>query len=92
MDEDEFFVTYSVGVAIYPDNGRDYITLLRHADTAQSIAKSKGRDQIVIFDDEMVSMIKQQTELIAQLRRAIENQEFSLHYQPTFAKHSSMSA
>jgi len=82
LDEDEFFVTYSVGVAIYPDNGRDYITLLRHADTAQSIAKSKGRDQIVIFDDEMVSMIKQQTELIAQLRRAIENQEFSLHYQP----------
>jgi len=82
LDEDEFFVTYSVGVAIYPDNGIDYITLLRHADTAQSIAKSKGRDQIVIFDDEMVSMIKQQTELLAQLRRAIENQEFSLHYQP----------
>jgi len=82
LEKDEFFVTYSVGVALYPDNGKDYITLLRHADAAQSIAKSKGKDQIVIFDDEMVSIIRQQTELIAQLRKAIGNQEFSLHYQP----------
>jgi len=45
LDEDEFFVTFSVGVALYPDNGKDYITLLRHADAAQSIAKAKGKDQ-----------------------------------------------
>ncbi len=82
LDEDEFFVTYSVGVALYPDNGKDYITLLRHADAAQSIAKAKGKDQIVIFDDEMVTIIQQQTELLNQLRHAIENKEFSLHYQP----------
>ncbi|MFH1694052.1 MAG: EAL domain-containing protein [Bacillota bacterium] len=82
LDEDDFFITYSVGVALYPDNGNDYITLLRHADVAQSIAKSKGKDQIVIFDDEMVTMIQQQTELLNQLRHAIENKEFSLHYQP----------
>ena len=82
LDEDDFFITYSVGVALYPDNGKDYITLLRHADAAQSIAKSKGKDQIVIFDDEMVTMIKQQTELLNYLRHAIANEEFSLHYQP----------
>lgn len=82
LDEDNFFITYSVGVALYPDNGKDYITLLRHADAAQSIAKSKGKDQIVIFDDEMVTMIKQQTELLNYLRHAITNEEFSLHYQP----------
>ncbi len=87
LEEDEFFVTFSVGVALYPDHGKDYITLLRHADAAQSIAKAKGRDQIVIFDDEMVTMIRQQTELLNQLRRAIENKEFSLHYQPIINLH-----
>ena len=82
LDNDDFFVTYSAGIALYPDHGTDYITLLRHADAAMSIAKSKGKDQSVIFDDEMVMMIKQQTELLNQLRVAITNNEFSLHYQP----------
>jgi diguanylate cyclase len=82
LDEDDFFITYSAGVALYPDHGTDYITLMRHADAAVSIAKSKGKDQIVIFDEEMVSMIKQQTEILNQLRQAIPNHEFSLHYQP----------
>ena len=82
LDEDDFFITYSAGVALYPDHGLDYITLLRHSDAAMSIAKSKGRDQIVIFDDEMVTLIKQQTEILNQLRQAIHNDEFTLHYQP----------
>jgi len=82
LDEDDFFITFSAGVALYPDHGTDYITLMRHADAAVSIAKSKGKDQIVIFDEEMVSMIKQQTEILNQLRQAIPNNEFSLHYQP----------
>ena len=55
---------------------------MRHSDAAMSIAKSKGRDQTVIFDDEMVTVIKQQTEILNQLRVAIENNEFQLFYQP----------
>jgi len=82
LDEDDFFITFSAGVALYPDHGTDYITLMRHADAAVSIAKSKGKDQIVIFDEEMVTMIKQQTEILNQLRQAIPNHEFSLNYQP----------
>jgi diguanylate cyclase (GGDEF)-like protein len=82
LDEDHFFITYSAGVALYPDHGKDYLTLFRHADAAMSMAKAKGKDQIVIFDDEMVSLIKQQTEILTQLRTAIQNNEFSLHYQP----------
>ncbi len=82
LDEDDFFITYSAGIALYPDHGTDFITLFRHADAAMSIAKSKGKDQIVIFDDEMVHIIKQQTELLNQLRMAIEQDEFTLHYQP----------
>ncbi len=82
LEEDHFFVIYSAGVALYPDHGKDYITLFRHADAAMSMAKSKGKDQIVIFDDEMVLLIKQQTEILNQLRSAISNDQFSLHYQP----------
>ncbi len=82
LDEDQFFITISGGIALYPDHGKDYITLMRHADAAMSIAKSKGRDQIVIFDEEMVMVIKQQTELLNQLRQAIHQNEFQLHYQP----------
>ncbi len=82
LQQDDFFITYSGGVALYPDHGSDYVTLMRHADAAMSIAKSKGKDQIVIFDDEMVTVIKQQTELLNQLRQAIQNNEFQLYYQP----------
>ena len=82
LDKDEYFVTFSGGVALAPDHGHDYITLLRHADSALSMAKNKGKDRLVIFDDEMVTMITQQTEMLNQLRNAIPNHEFSLHYQP----------
>lgn len=82
LDKDDFYVTFSGGIALYPDHGSNYITLLRHADAAMSIAKSKGKDQFVIFDDEMVTVIKQQTEILNHLRQAIVNQEMSLHYQP----------
>ncbi|BCR36502.1 putative bifunctional diguanylate cyclase/phosphodiesterase [Mariniplasma anaerobium] len=82
LDKDEYYVTFSGGVALAPDHGNDYITLLRHADSALSMAKNKGKDQLVIFDDEMVTMITQQTELLNLLRNAIPNHEFSLHYQP----------
>lgn len=82
LDKDEYYITFSGGVALAPDHGNDYITLLRHADSALSMAKSKGKDQLVIFDDEMVMMITQQTEMLNQLRNAIPNHEFSLHYQP----------
>ena len=82
LEKDDFFVTFSGGIALYPDHGTNYITLLRHADAAMSIAKSKGKDQFVIFDDEMVTVIKQQTEILNNLRQAIINHEMSLHYQP----------
>ncbi len=82
LDKDEFYVSFSGGVALAPDHGKDYITLLRHADSALSMAKNKGKDQLVIFDDEMVTMITQQTELLNHLRNAIPNHEFSIAYQP----------
>ena len=82
LDKDEFFITYIAGVAVYPDHGKDYITLLRHADAAHSMAKQRGKDQVVIFDEEMIDMVKQKTQLANELRNAIGKLEFALHYQP----------
>ncbi|MBN2268555.1 MAG: bifunctional diguanylate cyclase/phosphodiesterase, partial [Acholeplasmataceae bacterium] len=78
----DHFVTLSVGVAFYPDHGKDYISLLRHADVALSHAKSNRKDQIVIFDYQMIQSIENQASLSNQLRSAITNKEFSVAYQP----------
>ncbi|MBE0701423.1 MAG: EAL domain-containing protein [Acholeplasmataceae bacterium] len=82
FENDEFFVTYSSGITLFPDHGSSYITLMQNADTAMSIAKNKGKDQMVIFDDEMLQMTTKRIDLTNQLRQAIKNNEFSLHYQP----------
>jgi len=82
LDSDAFYLTFSSGVTLYPDHGQDFITLFRHADAAMSLAKSKGKDQYVIFDEEMVTIVKQQTELLNSLRKAIQQEQLSIHYQP----------
>jgi len=82
LDSDAFYLTFSSGVTLYPDHGQDFITLFRHADAAMSLAKSKGKDQYVIFDEEMVTIVKQQTELLNSLRKAIQQEQMSIHYQP----------
>lgn len=82
LENDAFYLTFSSGVTLYPDHGKDFITLFRHADAAMSLAKSKGKDQYVIFDEEMVTIVKEQTELLNSLRKAIHHGEMSIHYQP----------
>ena len=64
------------------NHGSDYISLLRHADVALSHAKSNRKDQVVIFDMKMIDFIESQSQLSNQLRGAITNNEFSVHYQP----------
>lgn len=82
LGEDDHFVTLSAGVSVFPTHGQDYINLLRHADMALSQAKSNRKDQVVIYDDKMTDAVSQQSILTNQLRNAIQNNEFYLHYQP----------
>lgn len=82
LNLDDHFVTFSVGVVFYPEQGNDYISLLRHAYVALSHAKSNRKDQIVIFDMKMIASIETQSQLSNQLRSAIINNEFTVHYQP----------
>jgi diguanylate cyclase (GGDEF)-like protein len=78
----EFFTTASIGVAIYPIDGEDPQTLLKSADTAMYVAKSRGRNNIQFFSAEMNAASLAKTDLESRLRRALKSGELQLHYQP----------
>ena len=78
----DFNVTCSIGVALYPDDGSDPATLLKHADSAMYRAKEQGRNNFQFFTAELNRAITERLELESQLRRALERGQFELHYQP----------
>ncbi len=82
IPQGDFNVTCSIGVALYPDDGDSAQTLLKHADTAMYRAKEKGRNNFQFFTAELNALITQRLELENKLRRALERQQFELHYQP----------
>jgi diguanylate cyclase (GGDEF)-like protein/PAS domain S-box-containing protein len=78
----EVFVGGSVGVAMFPDDGRDIDTLLKNADTAMYRAKEAGRGAFQFYDASMNARALDRLMMETRLRRALERQEFVLHYQP----------
>jgi diguanylate cyclase (GGDEF)-like protein len=78
----DFFVTLSIGVALYPRDGSDAETLIRHADTAMYQAKSEGRDNFQFYMPDMSVAVHERVSLEGSLRQALERGEFVLHYQP----------
>lgn len=77
-------VTPSVGIAMYPKDGANFDELLKTADTAMYRAKDEGRNGYRFYTPEMNQAVFQRMVLESSLRRAIENREFVLHYQPKF--------
>jgi EAL domain-containing protein (putative c-di-GMP-specific phosphodiesterase class I) len=72
----------SIGVAVYPDDGHNFETLLKKADIAMYLAKEAGRNTYRFFNDKMNSKADETLHLQNGLRRALTNGEFILHYQP----------
>ncbi|MBI2312658.1 MAG: EAL domain-containing protein [Betaproteobacteria bacterium] len=72
----------SIGIGIYPADGGDIKTLLRNADTAMYHAKEKGRNNYQFFSHDMNVRVVERLNLESALRRALERDEFVLHYQP----------
>ncbi|MDP3821881.1 MAG: EAL domain-containing protein [Burkholderiales bacterium] len=75
-------VTVSAGVAIFPQDGTDVETLLRHADIAMYRAKAAGRDGFALFGAHDGKPAEARFKLELELRRAIDAEELVLHYQP----------
>ena len=78
----EVFVGGSIGVAIYPDDGRDIDTLLKNADTAMYRAKESGRASYQFYLPQMNERAAERLKIESRLRGALERGEFVLHYQP----------
>ncbi len=72
----------SMGAAIFPEDGRDFETLLKKADMAMYRAKEAGRNTYRFFDEAMNADAVGHLQLLGGLRRALERHEFTLHYQP----------
>jgi diguanylate cyclase (GGDEF)-like protein/PAS domain S-box-containing protein len=78
----EVHISASVGIAVYPDDGNDPDTLIKYADSAMYRAKQAGRDTYRFFTAQMNVDALDRLDLETALRRAIDNEEFVLHYQP----------
>ncbi|HLP98950.1 MAG TPA: EAL domain-containing protein [Sideroxyarcus sp.] len=74
--------SFSIGVSIYPDDGREFDTLLKNADTALYQSKDSGRNTYRFFSEKMNLDAQEQLHLQGQLRNAVSNRELELHYQP----------
>jgi len=81
VQEMEFSVTASVGIAIFPQDGDDPHVLLRNADTAMYRSKRKGRNTYNVFTPEMGDVVMKRVEIDSKLRRALEAGDFYLKYQ-----------
>ena len=82
VDQHELFVTLSLGISIYPDDGLDSDTLMANADAAMYRAKETGRDSFQWFAAEMNTLAKERVSMDGQLRQALRLGQLSLHYQP----------
>jgi len=82
INDHELFVTVSIGTSIYPFDGEDIETLLKNADTAMYHAKEQGRNNCKFFSESMNEDSERKLDLEERLRRALTNDELSVHYQP----------
>ncbi len=82
VGEHQLFITCSIGLSVYPRDGKDVQTLLKHADAAMYQAKAEGRNQFQFFIPSMNARIRERFMLEARLRGALEREEFLLYYQP----------
>jgi diguanylate cyclase (GGDEF)-like protein len=78
----EIFSTASIGICIFPTDGKDSVELLKNSDLAMYHAKEQGKNNYVFFSEKMNIQMKKRMKLETQLRHALRENQFVLHYQP----------
>jgi diguanylate cyclase (GGDEF)-like protein len=84
LEGKQLFTSASIGIAIFPENGENAETLLKHADISMYAAKAQGGNCFAFFCEEMNRQAQENRHMEADLRRALDNDEFYLEYQPQF--------
>ena len=82
VDGQEFLMSASIGISTFPDDGKDAETLLKNADIAMYRAKDQGRNNYQFYSAQMNKHTFERLAMESSLRRAVERNEFLLHYQP----------
>jgi diguanylate cyclase (GGDEF)-like protein/PAS domain S-box-containing protein len=81
LDDEEFRIAAKIGIALFPHDGADAATLFKHAEVALKKAKVGG-DRYLFYAQRMTQTVAGRLTLENQLRRALDREEFTLHYQP----------
>lgn len=82
LDGQTLFISVSIGISLFPNDAVDAEQLLRNADAALFKAKSQGRESYAMYNEELTTQARQRVELASELRRAIEQDELRVFYQP----------
>jgi diguanylate cyclase (GGDEF)-like protein len=82
LDTHEIFVTASIGISLYPEDGEDCNSLLKYADTAMYHAKNCGKNNAKLYSSSLTMQIMSHVKLEVGLRKALQNDELYLLYQP----------
>ncbi|MCK6258757.1 EAL domain-containing protein [Fictibacillus sp. KIGAM418] len=88
IDEQELYITPSIGISVYPSDGKDKETLIKNADTAMYRVKEDGKNHFQFYTPGMNEAQSRKIRLEIGLRRGLKNGEFTVYYQPQFNIHS----
>jgi diguanylate cyclase (GGDEF)-like protein len=82
IDQEQHAIGASVGISVFPRDGQDAATLIRHSDIAMYAGKNEGKGQFRFFEPAQSTMLKTRAQLRQRLLEAIDKRQFVLHYQP----------
>ncbi|MDO8453052.1 MAG: EAL domain-containing protein [Sulfurimonas sp.] len=82
IDNQSIFVSASIGISVYPNDGKDIHSLIQHADTAMYKAKENGKNRFNFYEESMTQQAKEKVSIETSIHTALKNEEFKVYYQP----------